>query len=75
MAFIIHYHRIRRVWGTLSPIFAPVLLCFRLDDKSITYKLKALRNESGGFCEMKKKHDSPTALRLFGRGNHASFLT
>ena len=38
-------------------------------------KLETLRNESRGFCEIKKKHDSPTALRLFGRENHASFLT
>jgi hypothetical protein len=29
-------------------------------------KLKALRNESRGFCEIKKKHDSPTAIELLG---------
>ena len=37
-------------------------------------KLKALRNKSRGFCEAKKKHDSPTAIKLFGRENHTSFL-
>ena len=37
-------------------------------------KLKALRNKPRGFCEAKKKHDSPTAIKLFGRENHTSFL-
>ena len=37
-------------------------------------ELKALRNITRGFYEAKKKHDSPTAIKLFGWENHTSFL-
>ena len=37
-------------------------------------KLKALRNKSRGFCEEKKKHDSPTAEAFNVGGSNSHYL-